>query len=122
MINDNLLTNLAKGLNSESFLVPSFLARGTDVITVSATATELDGEIGDRDTLSGSREDNIVTFNGLISGANVQDTANGDNLKGLALLTAVTDGELHIELSLPGLLQTTAFDIDTDWVLTVDRR
>lgn len=106
------LNTMAAALAQETYVVPAYLAFGTSSISPSLTDTAIDGEVGDRSSLSNpSREDNEVTYTALRLAGDVVGSS-GDNIKSLGLLTAATDGDLLTLRSLPGILQTTSFDID----------
>jgi hypothetical protein len=117
MINDKYLEQCARAFNGESFSKPTHLLVSTNDITLSSTlaTTAITGEIGTRGALTSDRDDNVVTFNFLRSGVNVINTATGDDIKTIMLLTAVTGGDIMTGLNVGGLLQTTNFDIDIDW-------
>ncbi len=116
------LQNLAKAMNSESFTVPVYQAVGENTITADPTDTALDGEIGTRVAGSKSRTTNQVSLTALRSGADVIDTINGDDLRAVALFDTATSGELHTELSISSLIQTTSFDLEFQWDLGYNRR
>jgi hypothetical protein len=121
MINEQFLNNVAAGLNGEALVVPGYVTHGTTSITVTPTMTSLDGEQASRLLVSSLRENNLVTFTALRSGANVGDTVNGDTLFSSALFDEATEGSLLAAVTLPGLLHTTSFDIETSWDISIER-
>ena len=121
-VNDNLLNNIAKALNSESYVTLSYLAVSTDsTFAASLTNTTIVGESPSRIATTSSRSANTVTFNAIRSGASVVDTTNGDTLYGAAWFSAVTAGQLQLDVALPSLIHTTAYDLETDLDLTTNR-
>lgn len=120
-ITDNFLQEIAKLLNSESASLPTHLGFGAGTVVISPTMTALSDEIGTRVSTSNSRVLEVVTFNGVRTGASLVST-DGDTLKSVGLFTASTDGLLESAVSLPDLLQTTDYDLDVDFEFTVSRR
>lgn len=119
---DTFLNEQAKAINGESFVVPTHLAVATTVVTAIATTdTDLSGEIGTREALSGSRVDNVTSLSAVRSGADVQDTANGDEIKSSGIFSAITSGELLSGVVHGGITQTTNFDIEFVYDITVNR-
>lgn len=118
MINDRFLEECAKAFNGSSFILPSkfLVSTSTEVISAVITGTSFTGEIGTRANITSSVDENAVTYNFLRSGATVIK-AGGDNLKTIALATATTGGDIMTALNISGLLQTTNFDVDFDWVV-----
>lgn len=120
MINDNFLVELAKALAGESYVVPTYLAFGSSVLTESATSTSLSGEFGSRVAVTDSRALNVVTFNGLRSGASVSTSA-GDTLNGMALFSSSSGGTILTNTALSSIIHSTAYDIEVDSVITISR-
>lgn len=109
-----LLNSMAAALVQDTYIVPAFMAFGTSIITPSITDTIIDGEIGDRVNLSNPiRTNNEVEYTALRLAGDVGDTTNGDNIRSIGTLTTETSGDLLSLVALPGILQTTNFDIDT---------
>lgn len=108
----NQLIETAKALNNESYVYASHLAVGTNVLTIDLADTSLSGEIGTRKTLTGTRTNNTLELVGLRLSTDVVDTTNGDDLKGVALFSAITSGTMLVENNVGGLLQTTNFDVE----------
>ena len=121
MITDLFLENMGKALNNETFVVPGYLAYGTDTIVASPTDTVISGEIGSRIETFNTRVDAEVTLNGIRTGASVVQST-GDTLRASGILSAETGGVLGSIVALPGLIQTTSFDIETDWTIEFTRR
>ena len=109
---DNYLKELAKSTNGESHVYPGFDAVSTTAITTDVTDTSLDGEIGTRLTLTGTRVDNQVQWSGLRLSTDVVDTSNGDTLRSLGMLGATSSGTLLTEQSPFQLLHTASFEIE----------
>ena len=109
---NNFLNEIAKSVNNESFVTPSHLAVGTEVLDIDVTDTSLAGEIGSRLELSGSRSNNTLELVALRLSTDVVDTTDGDDLKGFGILSADTGGTIFIENDIAGILQTTNFDFE----------
>jgi len=126
MLTDTYLEERAKDLNSETGLVPNYLATSTTVITsVNSTDTTLDGEVGSRISISNSRSGNVVTLSGIRSGAVVIDGTNGDNIGGSGMFntgTISTSDKLLQGIAISGVTQTTNFDIEFVNKITITRR
>ena len=121
-VTNTFLNELAKAINGESYLTASHIVAGsTDVSTIDTSDTTIQGELGSRISTSGSRTDNNVEFSAIRSGAVVIDTTNGDDINSAGLLTAETGGELLSGITLGGVTQTTNFDIEFIFDLTVER-
>jgi hypothetical protein len=101
----------AKAGNNESYDVVSHLGVGTDTLTIDVSDTSLPGEIGTRVSLTGSRTNNTVEFEGIRVSTDVVGTG-GDNIKGVALFDAASNGGMYVENIIAGLLHTTNFDVD----------
>lgn len=122
MITDTFLTQVAKAINSESYTVPNYLAVGTGTVTsVGTTDTALTGEIGTRASVTGSRANAQVLFSGIRSSTAVLNTTNGDAITNAGLLNGTSAGTLMIGEVISGLTQTTAFDVQFDWYIEVQR-
>jgi hypothetical protein len=121
MINDNFLTEMAKALAGESYVVPAYLAFGSDVITESTTTTSLSGEFGTRGSLTDSRSSQTVTFTGLRLGATIATSA-GETLNAMSLNSSSTSGSHLSEVLLSSILHTTAYDIEVVWQITTARQ
>lgn len=118
---NNMLNEIAKGLASESNVVPSYLAFGSDVLSINVADSSITGEIGSRIATTDSRATATVTFNAIRTGASVA-SSSGERLNASYLLSASSGGTLLSEVVLPSLLHTTTFDIETDWSFTIQRR
>lgn len=116
---DNLLTDLAKFLNSESANVPAYIAMATDTVLVSASVDTVAGEYGTRIAVSSSRTAKEVTYEGIINGTLVP--ASGINWNATYLTPSSTGGGVQVVISLPSLNQTTDFDIDMNFTETPTR-
>lgn len=119
MIVDNFLTEMAKAMNGESTNMPSHLAYGSTTMTISTDTSSITGEFGSRDSITGARTTNVVTFNGLKSGSTVG--SSGETLFTFSLWNSSGSGDLHSAVLVPSILHTSSFDIDTDWQFTVTR-
>jgi len=114
---------MAKAMNSEGYTVVSHLDVTTDTdFAASVTATDIGTELGSREATSNTRSTNVVTYSAIRSGADVVDTTNGDTLTGIGEFSASTSGDLHFNIELPSVNQTTGFDIEFDVVATYTRR
>ena len=122
MITDTFLVNMAKLLNDEAVTNPSYEGYSSDVIVPDATHTSSDftGEISVRTTATGSRTNNSVTFTSLKTGATLGSST--DTINTIALFNSSTAGELFTEAIVPSLIQTSDFDVETDWQLTFERK
>ena len=120
MITDTFLSELAKDLNGESALVPSWLAFGSDVIVPNAGSTDLAGDYTERFALTGSRSSNSVTVSGIRLATDVL-SSSGDVLNAAALFSASSGPTLLAETTLSSILQTSAYDIEIDWKITFSR-
>jgi hypothetical protein len=109
---NNFLNEIAKSINNESYVYPSHLAVGTEVLSIDVEDTSLAGEIGDGLELTGSRSNNTLEFVALRLSTDVVDTTNGDDLKGFGIFSADTGGTIFIENDIAGILQTTNFDFE----------
>ncbi len=120
MIHDNLLIGVAKLLNSESYTVPSHATFSTSDLTLSTDMSSFTGEIPTRIALTETRAVTVDTFVGIRSGAVVGSSA-GETLYEAALFDAASSGNLGAMASLPGILQTTNFDVEVNWDVSVER-
>lgn len=121
MIMDTFLNNIAKWINGESASIISHTAYTSTVITPATTDTsvQFSGEY-DRTTASGTRNLNEVSFNSVRSGAIA--SSGGDTINTVGLFNAGTGAELLAEATVPSLLHTTDFDVESDWVITIQRK
>lgn len=116
-----MLNNVAAALNSETYLVPGYLAIGTTEVTViNTTDTVLAGEISDRESLSTARINNSVEYTAINSGADV-DTSAGWDIKTVGSMSAETGGLLMTGVVVSGVTQTTNFDIEVVTTINVNR-
>jgi hypothetical protein len=121
MIPDVFLNEIAKAINSESFVVPAYLAFGTDTLSALSSDTSLAGETGSRVLVTKSRSGNTISHNGLKTGASIT-SSTGTVLYSSALFSASTSGVLCSEIPITaGLTHTTAFDIEVDWNIIINR-
>jgi hypothetical protein len=120
MILDTFLNENAKAFNGESFVVPAYLAVATGAVTPLITDTVLTGERGTRFAISNIRSSNVISSDGIRSGAQILVPA-GETLTTLALFSAATGGTILTEASIGSILQTTAFDIEVFSTLTWNR-
>lgn len=119
MITNNYLTEIAKAMASESYVVPTYMAFGSTVLTPNAASTSLTGEQDARTALTDSRSSNVVTFSGIRTGALV--SGSSDTLNSIAMFSASTGGTMLSENSLASIIHTTAFDVAVDFQITVSR-
>lgn len=118
---NNMLNEMAQALAGSSYVLPSYLAFGSDTLSISVSDSAITGEIGSRSATTNSTASASVTFNAIRTGASVASSA-GESLNAAYLISASSGGTLLSELTLPSLLHTTNFDIDTDWSFTFQRR
>jgi len=111
MIMNAWLNELGKSINGESFVYPLYNAVSTTAITTDVTDTSLDGEIGTRLALTGTRTDNQVQWSSLRLSTDVVST-DGDSLKSLAMFSANTGGTMFIEQAPFTLLHTSSYEIE----------
>ena len=122
MINDNFLNEIAKAINSESYVVPSYITFGTSVISAAVTDTVLSGETGTRISATKTRSNNVITHNALKTGSTIT-SSTGTVIYSSAMFSALTSGTLMTEIPISaGITHTTAFDIEVDWYVTIDRQ
>lgn len=119
MINNYTLEQLSKAFNGESFTVPSYIAFSSTTKTLSPSDTSLGGEL-DRSVLSNTRVDNVVTFTGIRSGANV--TGSGDIIKSMGLFASSTAGTVMPQALVPNVLHSSTFDLEVEWNVRVERK
>lgn len=122
MIHDNFITGLAKLLNGESFTLPADGTYSTSTLTLSTdmASSSFTGEVPSRIAITGARAGDTITWTYLRSGATV-GSSSGETLQETALFDAVSSGNLLLMNTLPSILQTTTFDIEVNWSLTVDQ-
>ena len=121
MIKDAYLVEIAKGMNSESYVTPSHLLISTDELTPDATTQVISGEIGTRETTSNSRDGSTMTLEVTRSSASVIDTVNGDDINTVGLSSALTSGTTLTQDTVTGILQTTDFDVQFIYNITPRR-
>ncbi len=121
MLHVDWLEEVAKSISSESFVVPSHAAFSTTDLTLDPAMTSFDGEVEDRATMSLSRIQNVVSITGIRSGAEVS-SSSGETLYETALFSASSGGTLLSMESLPGILHTTSFDVETNVDVFVESR
>lgn len=121
MITDGMLTEMAKALASESYVVPSYAAWATSYNPITSSMTAITSEVGTRTTITDSRSGATVTFGGIRSGTSVPVPA-GQTLYTLGAYSALTSGTLLTAVSLPAIIHTTTFDIDLDITYTINRQ
>jgi len=120
MITDTFLQRIAGLINGESVLVPSYAAFSSDVITASGTDTSLPSELDSpRLNITNSRSNNTTTYSFTRSGALAN--SSGDYLNAMAIIDSATGGYVLSEATIPNFLHTTAFDINVNWKVSVER-
>jgi len=122
-IQDNMLINISKAINSESYDVPSYLTVATTAVTsIDTDATSLTGEIGTRVAFTGSRLGKQLTLSGIRSGAVVIDNINGDDLQTSGGSATLAGDDLQLAIIHSGITQTTNFDLEFNYVIDLVRR
>lgn len=124
MINDEYLIDIAKALNGETVTNVSYVGFGSTSMTITPTLTSIDGELLPRSSSTNSRDaspGNVFEAQGTKSGSSIT-SPTGVYLYSAALFNASTSGTPRAVVSLPGLLQTTNFDVETIWDITISRR
>jgi len=118
-----LLKEITKAINSESYIVPAYIAVATtEVASINTTDTVLSGEIGARMSTANTRTDNNLVMSAIRTSASVVDTANGDDIKTTGLFDTTSGAYLLTGVVVSGVTHTTNFDIEIEFGLTVDRR
>jgi len=122
---------MAQALLSDSFFeetaeqilaIPNFLAVATTVVTTLDTAiTALDGEIGSRISLTGSRTGTEATFTGIRSGTDVIDTINGDTLISSGITQTSAGNDIVAAVIHNGITHTTNFDLEFIYTIEPQR-
>lgn len=110
-INNNLLRELAKALNSESYAVPQWVGFSDQSYSPTVTDTVLTGEYGDRVPTVNTRTSRTVSFSFIRATDDMTDQINGDLIESLALFDSETTGMLLTTLPIVATTQTTNFDI-----------
>lgn len=121
MINNEYLNDIAMALNGEAISVISYAGFGETSTTITPTMTDIPDELLPRSSVSKSRTLNVLSIQSTKSGASIL-SSTGTNLNSAALFLASTGGTPRVMVSLPNLLQTTNFDIETNWDITISRR
>jgi hypothetical protein len=122
MILDNFLNEVAKALAGSSYVYPAYLTVGTGTTALSTSSTALSGEVGDaRRSMTITRSANVVDFSAVRPGSDV-NSSSGEYLNELGIFSALTSGTMLSALSIPSLLQTTAYDIEISGSFTVNRQ
>lgn len=122
-IQDDMLVNVSKALNSETYAIPAYLTVATTVVTsIDTDATVLEGEIGTRIAFTGSRQTKQLTISAIRSGAIVIDTINGDTLYTSGGSATLAGSDLQLGVIHAGITQTTNFDLEFNYVIDAVRR
>jgi hypothetical protein len=117
MISDAYLVNIAKAMSGVSYSYPTYCLVGTgDTTTLGAASTVLPGELGARKALSTIRTGNQVDFQAVRLSTDVLGGTAGDALTCAGVDIASTGGNLQLYTTLSEL-QTTAFDIQFDFII-----
>jgi hypothetical protein len=120
MITDGFLTGLAKLAVGESYDVPAYLTVSSDSdVIASATTTSLLGEFGSRISLALDRTDKTAKYSAVRTGAIVG--SSGDLLHAVALFPSDSGDGCQSVIVLPGLTQTSNFDIDFNFEISMRR-
>jgi hypothetical protein len=121
MILNKHLVNVAKAMSGDSYTYPAYFSVSSDVVSVDADDTVLPGEIDTRFLSSATSTDNAVIYSGLRSGTEVT-VSGGDAINTFGAFSQVTSGDMHIEVTLPTITQTTNFDIEFNVTLQYNRQ
>lgn len=120
MINNNLLTGIAKMLAGESYTIPSYLAFGSTTGTITATDTSASGEF-DRNALdSDDRTDYTIKY----IGRRLSTEAGSETINNVALVnssTLASTGNIQANALIASLVHTTSFDVDVEFWITISR-
>ncbi len=119
VIPDTHLKEVAKAMAGESFVTPDYYAFSNTLTTVDVTDTTMSGEYGSRILTSMSRNENIISYSATKTGALV--SSSGEDIKGIASLSASSGGVLMTETVVPTISQTQAFDIEVITQITYTR-
>ena len=120
MIVNTFLERIAGLINGETALIPTYAAFSSDSITADATDTSLPSELDSpRLSITKSRSGTTTTYSFVRSGSAIG--SDGDTLNAVAIIDSATGGYVLSEVSVPSLLQTSDFDVEVDWKITVER-
>ena len=120
-ITDSFLENVAKAMAGVSYDYPTYNLVATGInTTIDTDATALTGEVGTRGAYTISQSVNEVTYNFIRSGTSVLDTTNGDDLTAVGGDIGSTSSDLQFAIPITET-QTTSFDLEFEFVLTVNR-
>lgn len=119
-LTDTFLNSMAGVIVGESFSIPSHVGFSSTAITINPTDTSLSGEHGDRVSVANSRTLNRVVFTGVRSGAIA--SSSGDSLNSFGLFSSSAGGNLYSEALVASLLQTSDFDVEVEWQVSVERK
>jgi len=120
-LQDSYLTEAAKALNNESFLLPSHVGVSNQDSTVGVTANSLTNEIGSRSTANSSRNNDTITYEAVRQSTAVVDTTNGDTIEEIGFFNTSTGGTMLTFDDIPGIEQTIDFDVDITKNVTMER-
>lgn len=120
-LQDTYLTEAAKALNDESFLLPNYVGISNKDSTVGTTANSLTNEIGGRSSASSSRNNDTVTYEAVRSSTDVVDTTNGDTIEEIGFFDKSTGGTMLTFDDIPSIEQTIDFDVDITKNVTLER-
>lgn len=110
VIPDTHLKEVAKAMSGESYVTPNYYAFSNTLTTANVTDSTLSGEYGSRLAVTKTRDDNIVTFSAVKTGALV--SSSGESIKGVGSFSASSGGTLMTETVIPTINQTQAFDVE----------
>ena len=117
---DNFLVEIAKFVNGESAASsPTHVAWSTDTSIPAADDTALVSEL-DRSAVTATRNSATITLTGQRSGGIA--SPGGDYLNLAGLFTADTAGTLLSQAQIPNVLHTNAFDMEVEWVISIERK
>lgn len=116
MILDKHLSNIAKAMMGTAYTYPTYLSQSTTAVTVLSTNTVLPDEMSARFSLTRAAYPTYIDYSGISTGSSVTQ-ATGSTIRTIALFSAATSGDMHVEVSIPSITQTTNFDIN--WVIDI---
>lgn len=122
-VTNTFLNEITKAINSESYIVPAYIAVATtEVAAINTTDTVLSGEIGGRMSTTNVRVDNNLNMSAIRTSASVINTEDGDDIKSTGLFDTTSGAYLLTGVVVAGVTHTTNFDIEIEFGLTIDRR
>ena len=121
MVQNIYLNEIAKAAGGVSHTIPGWLAVGTTQITsIDTQATSLPGEVGTRVELNTTVAQNVTGYDAIRQSIQVP-VIEGQPIYWVALFPTDTGGIPYVATILPGLTQTTNFDLEFDYDVTFRR-